>query len=80
MFKERYKSHHDASRNPKMRYTADTAGAEYLLAVLAGKAASRRVIYLHVPFCNKLHFAEQCLCELKARFYTDLFARTFIGK
>ena len=50
MFTERYKSHHDASRNPKMRYTADTAGAEYLLAVLAGKAASRRVIYLHVHF------------------------------
>lgn len=54
MFTERYKSHHDASRNLKMRYTADTAGAEYLPAVLAGKAVSRRVLYLHVPFCNKV--------------------------
>lgn len=54
MFTERYKSHHDASRNLKMRYTSDTAGAEYLPAVLAEKAVSRRVIYLHVPFCNKV--------------------------
>lgn len=54
MFTERYKSHHDASRDLKKRYTADTSGEDYLPAVLAGGAASRRVIYLHVPFCNKV--------------------------
>lgn len=54
MFTERYKSHHDASRDLKKRYTADIGGEDYLPAVLAGGAASRRVIYLHVPFCNKV--------------------------
>ncbi len=54
MFTERYKSHHDASRNLKSRYTSGTAGADYLPAVLTGEAQSRRVIYLHVPFCNKV--------------------------
>lgn len=54
MFSERYKSHHDASRDLKNKYTADIGGAEYLPSVLAGNAASRRVIYLHVPFCNKI--------------------------
>lgn len=54
MFTERYKSHHDASRNLKSRYTSGAAVADYLSAVLAGEAQSRRVIYLHVPFCNKV--------------------------
>ncbi len=54
MFANRYKSHHDASRNLKKRYTTDTGGDEYLPAVLAEKPESRRVIYLHVPFCNKV--------------------------
>lgn len=54
MFTERYKSHHDASRDLKKRYAADTGGEDYLPAVLAAGAASRRVIYLHVPFCNKV--------------------------
>lgn len=54
MFSERYKSHHDASRDLKNKYTADIGGAEYLPSVLSGNAASRRVIYLHVPFCNKI--------------------------
>lgn len=53
-FSERYKSHHDASRDLKNRYTADTAGRDYLPAVLTETAKSRRVIYLHVPFCNKV--------------------------
>ena len=52
-FSERYKSHHDASRDLKNRYTADTAGRDYLPAVLSETAKSRRVIYLHVPFCVK---------------------------
>ena len=54
MFSERYKSHHDASRDLKRRYTTDVSGEEYLPAVLAGKPGSRRVMYLHVPFCNKV--------------------------
>lgn len=54
MFAERYKSHHDASRDLKKKYTADTKGEEYLPSVLGGAAQSRRVIYLHVPFCNKI--------------------------
>lgn len=54
MFVGRYKSHHDASRNLKKRYTSDVNGENYLPAALSGKAQSRRVIYLHVPFCNKV--------------------------
>ena len=54
MFTERYKSHHDASRDLKKQYPAGISGEEYLPAVLAGEAESRRVIYLHVPFCNKV--------------------------
>lgn len=54
MFTERYKSHHDASRDLKKQYTAGISGEVYLPAVLAGEAESRRVIYLHVPFCNKV--------------------------
>ena len=54
MFTERYKSHHDASRNLKSRYSSGMSGAEYLPAVLNGKAESKRVIYLHVPFCCKV--------------------------
>ncbi len=54
MFSSRYKSHHDASRNLKKRCTTGIGGDEYLPAVLAGKPESRRVIYLHVPFCNKV--------------------------
>lgn len=54
MFSSRYKSHHDASRDLKKRYTSATGGEEYLPAVLGGKPDSRRVIYLHVPFCNKI--------------------------
>lgn len=54
MFTKRYKSHHDASRSLKEQYTASTAGIKYLPAVLSEQAKSRRVIYLHVPFCNKI--------------------------
>ena len=54
MFPERYKSHHDASRSLKKRYTSGTPGEEYLPGVLADKPSGRRVIYLHVPFCNKI--------------------------
>lgn len=54
MFSERYKSHHDASRNLKKQYTTGIGGEKYLSAVLAEKPKSRRVIYLHVPLYNKI--------------------------
>ena len=54
MYTVRYKSHHDASRNLKNRYAAAVTGEAYLPTVLAGSAQSRRVIYIHVPFCNKV--------------------------
>ena len=54
MYTVRYKSHHDASRNLKIRYAAAVTGEAYLPTVLAGSAQSRRVIYIHVPFCNKV--------------------------
>ena len=54
MYNVRYKSHHDASRSLKSKYVASVTGEAYLPNVLAGPALSRRVIYIHVPFCNKV--------------------------
>ena len=54
MYNVRYKSHHDASRSLKSKYAASVTGEAYLPNVLAGPALSRRVIYIHVPFCNKV--------------------------
>ena len=54
MFTTRYKSHHDASRDLKKKYMTEEDGKDYLSAVLATPPTSRRVIYLHVPFCNKV--------------------------
>lgn len=54
MYAVRYKSHHDASSALKKRYTADTAPEPYVAETLNQPAKSRRVIYLHVPFCNKI--------------------------
>lgn len=54
MFTIRYKSHHDASRDLKKKYMTEEDGGDYLSAVLATPPTSRRVIYLHVPFCNKV--------------------------
>lgn len=54
MFTTRYKSHHDASRDLKKKYMTEEGGGDYLSAVLATPPTSRRVIYLHVPFCNKV--------------------------
>ena len=54
MYTVRYKSHHDASSALKKRYTADMAPKPYVEEMLNKPAQSRRVIYLHVPFCNKI--------------------------
>lgn len=54
MYTVRYKSHHDAAKALKTRYTSDIPREEYLEEKLNSPAESRRVIYLHVPFCNKV--------------------------
>ena len=54
MYKERYRSHHDASRILKQKYTADISKEYYLQERLFAPANSRRVIYIHVPFCTKI--------------------------
>lgn len=54
IYTERYKSHHDASRNLKSRYSSDIPSEEYLGAVLQKSAESKKVLYIHVPFCNKV--------------------------
>lgn len=54
MYTTRYRSHHDASRSLKIRYTSETPKDEYVQQTLQQAARSKRVIYLHVPFCNKV--------------------------
>lgn len=54
MYTVRYKSHHDASRALKERYTQAIDKEVYLQEILTRPAVSRRVVYLHVPFCNKV--------------------------
>lgn len=53
-FETRYKSHHDASRSLKRRYTMNISAEEYLEQILNQPAKSRRAIYIHVPFCTKV--------------------------
>lgn len=54
MYTERYKSHHDASRTLKDRYSSALTPEEYLGTVLQKSVESEKVIYIHVPFCNKV--------------------------
>ena len=54
MYKIRYKSHHDASRALKARFEIKTDKTEYVAGLLSSPASSRRVIYIHVPFCTKI--------------------------
>lgn len=54
MYTTRYKSHHDAARKLKELYTLDQPKDAYLRSILNGQAKSRRAIYIHVPFCNKV--------------------------
>ncbi|MDR1906301.1 MAG: radical SAM protein, partial [Clostridiales bacterium] len=53
-YKERFKSHHDAARELKRYFTASVDKSEYLAELLRRPARRPRVIYLHVPFCNKI--------------------------
>lgn len=77
MYKVRYKSHHDASRALKQRFEVNTDKREYVAERLNRSATTRRVIYLHVPFCNKIcsfcpfHRPD----ELKRREYDEYLIR-----
>lgn len=54
MYTTRYRSHHDASRALKSRFEAHTDKTAYVEGVLSAPSASRRAVYLHVPFCTKI--------------------------
>lgn len=54
MYTERYRSHHDASRALKDAYRDSEDKADYLRRVLSAQSDVKRVIYFHVPFCNKV--------------------------
>lgn len=54
MYSIRYKSHHDASRQLKQLYTLPVSKEAYIADILEKPLAGKRVIYLHVPFCNKI--------------------------
>ncbi|MDE5715233.1 MAG: coproporphyrinogen III oxidase family protein [Anaeroplasmataceae bacterium] len=55
MYKERYRSHHDASRNLKTYFEDKTHSKEtYVLTELHQGNDRPFVIYIHVPFCNKI--------------------------
>ncbi len=54
MYTTRYRSHHDASRALKKRFTSDIGKKEYLEQQLRTAANKPLVLYLHVPFCNKI--------------------------
>lgn len=54
IFTERFRTHHDASRDLKNKYASPETGEAYLSGILQNGAPGRRVIYLHVPFCNKV--------------------------
>lgn len=73
MYTTRYRSHHDASRALKKRFTSEMSSEEYLAQELRTAAKKPLVLYLHVPFCNKIcsfcpfHRPD----ELKRREYHD---------
>lgn len=54
MYKNRYRTHHDASRKLKDRFVDVIDKKEYLLELLNSSSLTRRAVYLHVPFCNKI--------------------------
>ena len=54
MFNVRFKSHHDASRDLKKYFEIKTDKEIYVKNVLNNEAKNDRVIYIHVPFCNKI--------------------------
>lgn len=53
-YSNRYRSHHDGAKALKQKCGASESGEEYLPPILAERAKTPLVIYLHVPFCNKV--------------------------
>ncbi len=53
-YTERYKSHHSASAGLKKAYKINVDKEEYLSNILTTKGRENRVLYIHVPFCNKI--------------------------
>ena len=53
MYTERYRSHH-VSKELKKKYQCDVDKELYVRELLNAPARTRRAIYIHVPFCNKV--------------------------
>ncbi len=51
---ERFRSHHDSSKGLKDAYTTKINKEEYLSKLLDTESTRDRVLYIHVPFCNKI--------------------------
>ncbi|MDR3318750.1 MAG: coproporphyrinogen III oxidase family protein [Clostridiales bacterium] len=54
LYTVRFKTHHDAYRELKKHFTLKTDKTEYAAGLLCNPAPSRRAVYFHVPFCNKI--------------------------
>lgn len=54
MYTVRYKSHHDASRALKQCFEKKVDKKQYVEELLNHVSRTPRVIYIHVPFCNKV--------------------------
>lgn len=54
MYKVRYKTHHDANRSLKAALTTTEDPYAYLYNKLNQEDLGRRVLYLHVPYCQKI--------------------------
>ena len=55
MYKIRFKSHHDAQRNLKNHFERKSISkADYVLTELTRGNDHTYVLYIHVPFCNKI--------------------------
>lgn len=54
MYTSRYRSHHDAAQTLKKKFTMEISAEDYLEKKLLEKPQKPLVLYLHVPFCNKI--------------------------
>ncbi|MCH4891049.1 radical SAM protein [Acidaminobacter sp. JC074] len=54
MYKERFKSHHDANRALKTAFQTNENAYDYLTRKLNKDDLKDRVLYLHVPYCKKI--------------------------
>lgn len=54
LYTSRYRSHHDAAQTLKKKFTMEISAEAYLEKKLLEKPQKPLVLYLHVPFCNKI--------------------------